>query len=98
VVGWVTFPTGSFAFVSGEPVEFRSSARVVRGFCGGCGTPLTYASEDYPGLVDVTTCSLDDPEALPPRDETWTSHRLGWMAEVGSLPSFPRKRGSPSTA
>lgn len=94
VVAWVTFPAAGFSFVSGRPVAYRSSPEVVRTFCGGCGTPLTYRHDKLPLEVDVTTCSLDEPAAHPPRDQVWTSHRLGWMAATDRLPAFPGRRGS----
>jgi hypothetical protein len=93
VVAWVTFPIAAFAFVAGEPVSFRSSPPVTRTFCGTCGTPLTYAHDRLPNEIDITTCSLDDPEAYPPRDQVWTSHELSWWPGVEQLPSFPRRRG-----
>lgn len=92
LVAWVTFPKEGFAFVRGEPGRFRSSEPVERTFCGRCGTPLTYAHDDFPDAMDVTTCSLDDPSAFPPADHTFTSQRLPWMAADEGLPSFPRSR------
>jgi hypothetical protein len=91
-VAWVTFPTEGFAFVRGAPVRYRSSPPVVRSFCGACGTPLTYEHADFPGEVDVTTASLDDPNAFPPADHTWTSERIAWLALADDLPRFPRTR------
>lgn len=41
-VAWTVFRVDDFAFTSGQPIEFSSSADVVRSFCGTCGTPLTY--------------------------------------------------------
>ena len=41
-----------------------------------------------PGEVDVTTCSLDDPERLPPRDHTQTGTALSWVVLGDALPSF----------
>ncbi|HUP25581.1 MAG TPA: GFA family protein [Thermoanaerobaculia bacterium] len=95
VVAWVTVPRSGFALAAGQPVTYRSSSEVVRTFCGVCGTPLTYQHAKLPGEIDVTTCSLDEPEAHPPHDQVWTSHRLGWMARAGELPAFARRRGSP---
>ena len=99
VVAWVTFPRAGFAFVRGAPVRHRSSAPVLRSFCGACGTALTYQHDAFPDGVDVTTVSLDDPEPWAPADHTWTSHRLPWLHLGDDLPRFPRSRqeseGSP---
>jgi hypothetical protein len=92
LVAWVTFPTEGFAFVRGSPVRYRSSPPVVRTFCGGCGTALTYEHADHPEGVDVTTASLDAPEAFPPTDHTWASHRIPWLLVCDGLPQFPRTR------
>lgn len=40
----------------------------------------------------MTICSLDEPAALPPRDNTETSARLPWI-DLGALPAFPEGRG-----
>ena len=80
-VAWVTFPVAAFEWVKGEPVRFRSSPPVERTFCGACGTSLTYAHvEERPGDVDVTTASLDDPEAFPPTKHVFWQHRLSWAS------------------
>ena len=92
-MAWVTFPASGFSFVRGTPVEYRSSPRVVRTFCGSCGTPLTYVHADSASGVDVTTCSLDDPDALAPADHTWGSHRLRWVHLNDGLPVHPEARG-----
>jgi hypothetical protein len=91
-VAWVTFPSPGFAFVRGEPARYRSSPPVVRSFCGACGTPLTYEHADEPDGVDVTTASLDAPEAAPPADHTWTRERIAWLRLGDGLPEYPRRR------
>ena len=40
----------------------------------------------------VTTCSLDDPDPVPPRDHTHTSSRLSWMKLADDLPLYPEAR------
>jgi hypothetical protein len=56
--------------VQGHPSSFRSSSKATRSFCPHCGTQLTFQADDYPDEVDITTCSLDHPDAVPPRDHT----------------------------
>jgi hypothetical protein len=77
-VAWVTFAAGCFSFVNGEPDRFRSSPPVVRTFCGRCGTSLTYQSEERAHEIDVTTVSLDDPEAFPPTKQVFEEQKLAW--------------------
>ncbi|HXC53614.1 MAG TPA: GFA family protein [Candidatus Limnocylindrales bacterium] len=88
VVPWLHVSTGSFSFTSGKPVEFHSSPNVTRTFCGRCGTPLTYVLASYVNALDVTTCSLDDPERFPPMAHSWMSHKLGWLQLADDLPYF----------
>jgi hypothetical protein len=89
---FVVFPADRFAVTRGEPAEFRSSPHVVRGFCGRCGSPLTYRSDDEPGSIDVMTCSLDDSEAFPPAFHVWTSHELAWERGADGLPAYATTR------
>ena len=92
VVAWVTFERRGFRFVKGKPAEFHSTPPVRRSFCPACGTPLTYESQSYPDTVDVTTCSLDQPDAFPPTHHSWTSHDLAWVKFGDGLPAFPEFR------
>ena len=94
MVAWVTFPSAGFAYTAGQPATYRSSAGVARTFCRECGTPLTYERTDAKHELDVTTCSLDTPDALPPADHTWTGHKLAWMHLGDGLPAFPAARES----
>ncbi len=93
-VAWFTVKIGDLEFEQGQPDEFRSSPPVIRGFCGRCGTPLTYRHGQFPGYIDVTTATLEDPEAMPPSDHIWTSHRLRWMESLDRLPAHPKTRGT----
>jgi hypothetical protein len=92
VVAWVTFPLTAFEFLKGRPSEFRSSPPVRRGFCASCGTPLTYARDDAPATIDITTCSLDNPEAFPPTHHSWLSHNVAWVKFGDHLPAFEEWR------
>jgi hypothetical protein len=91
-VAWFSVPSAGFDWLQGTPKQFRSSERVVRSFCGDCGTPLTYRHDDSGGSVDVTLCTLDDPELLAPRDQTFCRYRLGWVVAVAGLPEFENSR------
>ena len=80
VVAWLTFAKADFEVTTGALAEFRSSPPVRRGFCGTCGTPLTYSHRESPDSIDVTTCSLDEPQAFPPTHHSWLSDDVG---EIG---------------
>jgi len=91
-VTWFTVPRSGFRFVAGEPARFKSTAKAVRSFCPQCGTQLTFEHEDFADQIDVTTCSLDNPEALPPRDHTWTRSKLSWIELADALPQYGKRR------
>jgi hypothetical protein len=92
MVAWFSVPAAGFRFTSGEPTHFASSDHGTRSFCPHCGTPLTFASTQAPDALDVTTCSLDDPERVPPRDHTRASAKLSWLKLGDGLPVFPEAR------
>jgi hypothetical protein len=96
VVAWVTFALSGFRFTEGIPAEFRSSPPVVRTFCASCGTPLTYHHDDYADIIDITTCSLDQPERFPPTHHSWLDHDVPWLKFGDGLPVFPGSRPSES--
>lgn len=87
-LAWVMCDENNIVFERGAPAIYRSSPGVERGFCARCGTSLTYRRANRPGLFDVTTASLDDPEVFPPTKEIWVSERLSWITPHPALPQF----------
>src|SRR3972149_2108198 len=85
-VSWAIAGKSSFAFTTGEPARFASSADGIRKFCPRCGTPLTCELASHPDVVDVTVCSMDTPEAVVPQDHIWTSSQLPWVGLADGLP------------
>jgi hypothetical protein len=78
-VAWFSVPRAQFRFTLGKPTRFRSTPRGTRSFCSQCGTQLSFETEDLPAEIDVTTGSLDDPNEVPPQDQTWTRSKLSWV-------------------
>jgi len=74
----LTFAAADFVFTQGEPASYASSPGVVRTFCPKCGTSLTFASADRRSEIDVTTGSMDRPEAYPPDGVVFPKHRVPW--------------------
>ena len=85
---FVTLPQAAFAITRGQPTYYRSSEHVVRSFCGRCGPPLIYRNDRKPQLVDIMTCSLDDPDRVPPTFHVWTRAKSAWSAIGDTLPAF----------
>jgi len=91
-VTWFTVPRCQFRLVEGTPTRFKSTPKGTRSFCPRCGTQLTFEHEDASGEIDVTTCSLDDPELLPPKDHTRTSSKLRWVKLGDGLREYRESR------
>lgn len=68
-----------------EPKRFRSSNKVQRGFCGDCGTPLTYEPDGYKPEIAIAT--LDAPEHVAPVIQVGTESRLPWCGGLNELPT-----------
>ena len=86
------FATSAFAITRGYPARYRSSPEVVRTFCRTCGSPLTYQHNSKPDRLDIMTCSLDDPDRLPPAYRVWTSHKPSWAVIGDEVPAFATTR------
>jgi hypothetical protein len=91
-MAWATFAADGFALTRGEPSFHRSSPSVRRGFCGQCGTALTWAHASRAGELDVSIAALDDPGAIAPDLHIWVSHKLPWVALGDGLPQHPEFR------
>jgi hypothetical protein len=92
-VAWFSVERTEFRFTEGEPTRFKSSRRGTRTFCSNCGTQLTFETEEIPSEIDVTICSLDDPDGLTPKDETWISSKLKWVVLDRNLAHY--RSGAP---
>lgn len=91
-VAWFSVPRSQFRLTKGSPARFRSTVKALRSFCAHCGTQITFEHDDFAREIDVTTCSLDDPNAVPPGDHIWTSSRLRWVRTADGLPEFEESR------
>jgi hypothetical protein len=85
------FPEESLTVVRGTPRTFNSSGAAMRSFCPDCGTGLFYRNQAVlPGIVDVQSATLDDPDALPPTVQIQTAERLAWVTRMDGLAEFER--------
>jgi hypothetical protein len=94
-VAWFSVPKAAWRIVQGAPLRFRSSPHATRSFCGQCGTQLTFEDDTAGEEIDITTCSLDDPERLPPEDHTHAGSKLSWIALADGLPVHRAGRAGP---
>ena len=75
-----------FVVTRGTITAFVSSEIAERGFCAGCGTPLTYMGVGA-GHISVTIGSLDDPNAVAPDSQLGVENRVRWLPAALSLPA-----------
>ena len=94
-IAWLTTDAAGFRYLQGIPAVFPSSTHGRREFCPRCGTQLTFHSKAAPDELDVTIASLDDPEDVPPKANSFVESRVPWVPIDSALDRFegevPRK-------
>jgi len=90
-VAWVAFQASEVEWTR-SPALRQSSERARRGFCPDCGTQLSFFLVAEPEALDLTLCSLDDPEALAPDDHTYTRSQLSWFHTGDDWPRYETSR------
>ena len=81
---YVSVKTADLAWTRGSPRSFQSSNKVRRGFCGDCGTPLTF---EYEGAsVGLAIGALDRPGDVRIAEQLASGARLADFAELAALP------------
>lgn len=80
---FVTADQAHLTWTRGQPMLFRSSKKVHRGFCGRCGTPLSY---HHQGGVELAIGAFDHPELLEPQVQVNHSKRLPWIDHLFEKP------------
>ena len=88
MVGWLAWQADRVT-LSGETRSYHSSEHGTREFCGACGTGLFYRNpESLPGIIDIQSGTLDDPESQPPGAQIMVKDRLSWASGIRDLPEF----------
>ena len=88
MVGWAMYSKESVK-ISGEPSTYASSEHGRRLFCIQCGTGLFYTNEqNLPGIIDIQSGTLDEPDDLPGQGHIQTADRIKWMEHVHELPQY----------
>jgi hypothetical protein len=81
----VPFRRADVSFSRAAPKSYRSSSVAERGFCGECGTPLSFAYLDSPWLC-LTLGSLDQPAAARPEVHYGVESQVPWLRVDDDLP------------
>ena len=91
---WCKVAAEDFAVTRGEVALCETSPSVTRGFCGRCGTSLTYDAamevegQDWSGEAWFSAASLDEPAIATPRAHVYVSERQPWIKFDDGLPTF----------
>ena len=81
---FVEAPYGALVWTRGEPRRFQSSNKVRRGFCGDCGTPLTFEyGERHVGLA---VGALDRPAEVVFSEQLGSAARHPAFETLSDLP------------
>ena len=78
-VPWMALPLSCFEYTRGQPKKLNSSSHGTRYFCDECGTHLACILEEDPEIINVTICSLDDPQEFEPKAEIYIDDKLAWV-------------------
>lgn len=93
-VAWLAFAKGGVRLTQGSPATYVGKGGAERQFCPRCGTGLLYANAAViPGVIDVQTCTLDEPGDEPsdgPAVQIQCVEKLGWFDGLAALPGFDR--------
>lgn len=83
--------------VTGAPKTFADhgdSGKVLsRSFCAQCGSTLFDEAEVMPGVVMISTGTLDDASAIKPTMEIFCDSAQPWVQLGGGMQRFPRMPG-----
>ena len=82
-IGGALVTAKGLTWTRGAPKRFRSSNLVHRGFCGDCGTPLTFETD---GAIDVAIATFDEPGGIAPVIQLDPEARLSWADGLPYLP------------
>ena len=91
LVPWIAFAPEDLKVTQGQPRVYQSSEHGERHFCGDCGTGLFYFNETMlPGIVDIQSVTLDNPEDFVPQAHIQMADALPWEGGLDALPKFER--------
>ncbi|MGQ7440770.1 hypothetical protein ACTGZS_12830, partial [Streptococcus suis] len=66
------------------PKYFQSSNKMCRGFCGACGTPLTF--EYGEGHISFALGAMDDPRSVKLSEQLASPERIADFEALAILP------------
>ncbi len=77
-------------FSGADRRHYYSSPGVRRGFCGDCGTPLTWEGDggELGPIIEFHISTFDEPDSLVPTAHAFEPERIAWMEVADDLPRY----------
>jgi len=91
---WAKVAAGDFEVTKGKIKTIQKTPSITRGFCGDCGTTLTYDSktevegQDFGAGDWFAASTLDDPSIVKPMSHVFVSHQQPWIKLADNLPTL----------
>ena len=79
VSAYAGFERDQVSFIQGQPSLYASTPGVARGFCGTCGSTLTYEGERWSTEVHFHVGAFDRPEDFAPEGDAFPEEKLAWL-------------------
>jgi hypothetical protein len=79
----VSVRDAKLTWTRGARKRFKSSNLVQRGFCGDCGTPLTYEAPDG---IAIAIGAFDQPDAIAPVVQWGIEAKLPYVDSISTIP------------
>jgi hypothetical protein len=79
---FATVPIEAFELTRGEITWWASSEQGERGFCGICGTPVTWRNPVETDQISTTIGSFDKPELVKPTIAYGGEAKISWTDEA----------------
>ena len=77
--------------ITGDFIEYTYSTpnddQATMSTCRHCGVTMFRTVDTHPGIVSIMLGCLDNSETLVPDVQIWTSQKLPWLIDDGSIPS-----------
>jgi len=93
-VTWAKVAATDFRVTSGKIKVCEKTPGIKRGFCGDCGTSMTYSADhtvdgqDWSADAWFATATLDEPEIAIPKSHVYVSDQQPWIKLADGLPTF----------
>ncbi len=78
--------TADVAFRGDTLRHYASSPGVRRGFCNGCGSPMSFETEGRPGEIDLYVAALENATGVEITQHWYWNERVSWLRCEDDLP------------